>query len=66
MINTAPQGQNSVNGREKYVKAINFKLPTVQWSHGPVIAWPSMRAPCFALEEVGAQVQIPPELLSGF
>ena len=22
MINTAPQGSNSVNGREKYVKAI--------------------------------------------
>ena len=37
MINTAPQGQNSVNGREKYVKAITFKLPTVQWSHGPVV-----------------------------
>jgi len=37
MINTASQGQNGVNGREKYVKAITFKLPTVQWSHGPVV-----------------------------
>ena len=24
MINTAPQGSNSVNGKEKYVKAIKF------------------------------------------
>ena len=25
MINTAPQGSNSVNGRKKYFKTINFK-----------------------------------------
>jgi len=30
MINTAPQGSNSVNGREKYFNCINFKKQTVQ------------------------------------
>ena len=33
MINTAPQGSNSVNGREKYFKTIKGKM--MQWSHGP-------------------------------
>jgi len=32
MINTAPRGSNSVNGRKKY-----FNTITVQWSHGPVV-----------------------------
>ena len=37
MINTAPQGSNSVNGRVKYVKAINFKdlnCAVVTWPTG--------------------------------
>ena len=37
MINKAPQGSNSMNGREKYFKTINFKIQIVQWSHGPVV-----------------------------
>ena len=37
MINTASQGSNSVNGREKYFNCINVKKQTVQWSHGPVV-----------------------------
>ena len=37
IINTAPQGSNSVNGREKYFNIINFTIPSVQWSHGPVV-----------------------------
>ena len=37
MINTAPQGSGSVNGREEYFNCINFKKQTVQWSHGPVV-----------------------------
>ena len=34
MIKTAPQGSNSVNGREKYFKII-IKVRIAQWSHGP-------------------------------
>ena len=37
MINTAPQGSNSVNGREKYFKIITFKAPVDQLSHRPVV-----------------------------
>ena len=37
MINTAPQGSNSVNGREKYFKTITFIWNIVQGSHGPVV-----------------------------
>lgn len=29
--------QNSADGREKYVKAINFQAAVVQWSRGPVV-----------------------------
>ena len=51
MINTAPQGSNSVNGREKYFNTINFDELSVQWSHGPVV-----RGRTFSLEEVGVQL----------
>ena len=36
MINTAPQGSNSVNDREKYFKAIKYKV-----TYCAVVAWPS-------------------------
>ena len=51
MINTAPQGSNSVNGREKYFNTINFDELSAQWSHGPVV-----RFRTFLLEEVGVQL----------
>ena len=51
MINTALQGSNSVNGREKYFNTFNF---------GVVVAWPSGQRPHFlAGGTVGVQVQIP-------
>ena len=37
ILNTAPQGSNSVNGREKYFNTINFKFQTVQRTLGPVV-----------------------------
>ena len=51
MINTAPQGSNSVNGREKYFNTINFDELSVQWSHGPVV-----RGRTLPLDEVGVQL----------
>ena len=48
MINTAPQGSNSVNGREKYFNNINFDEWSVQWSHGPVV-----RAALFRWRKLG-------------
>ena len=36
MINTAAQGPNSVNGRERYFKAINFHWNWMYRWHGPV------------------------------
>ena len=38
MINTALQGSNSVNGREKYFKTVNF---------GVVVPWPGGQRPHF-------------------
>ena len=38
MINTALQASNSVNGREKYFKTVNF---------GVVVAWPGGQRPHF-------------------
>ena len=55
MINTAPQGSNSVNGRVKYFKAINFK--DLKLCSGHMAHW--YEVSLFALEEVGVQVQIP-------
>ena len=37
ILNTAPQGSNSVNGREKQFNAIYFKFQTVQRTHGAVV-----------------------------
>ena len=37
MKNTAPQDSNSVNGREKYFKTVNFKSQVMKWSHGSVV-----------------------------
>ena len=37
ILNTAPQGSNSVNDREKYFNTINFKFQTVQRTLGPVV-----------------------------
>ena len=37
ILNTAPQGSNSVNDREKYFNINNFKFQTVQRTHGPVV-----------------------------
>ena len=55
MINTALQGSNSVNGREKYFKTVDF---------GVVVAWPSGQRPHFLTGgTVGVQVQIPGWLL---
>ena len=55
MINTALQGSNSVNGREKYFNTFNF---------GVVVAWPSGQRPHFlAGGTVGVQVQNPGWLL---
>ena len=51
MINTAPQGSNSVNGREKYFNNINFDELSAQWSHGPVV-----RGHTLSLDEVGLQL----------
>ena len=50
MINAARYGSNSVNGREKYFKTINFDELSAQWSHGPVV-----RGRTFSLEEFGVQ-----------
>ena len=36
-LNTAPQGSNYLNGRDKYFNTINFKFQTVQRTHGPVV-----------------------------
>ena len=43
MIKTAPQGSNSVNGREKYFKII-IKVRIGQWSHGPG-SWGAVQIP---------------------
>ena len=51
MIDTAPWGSNSVNGREKCFNTINFVQLSAQWSHGPVV-----RGRAFSLEEVGVQL----------
>ena len=51
MINTAPEGSNSVNGREKYFNTINFDELSAQWSHGPVV-----RGRTLSLGEVGVQL----------
>ena len=37
ILNTAPQGSNSVNGRAKYFNTINFKFQTLQRTLGPVV-----------------------------
>ena len=37
ILNTTPQGSNSVNGRERQFNAIYFKFQTVQRTHGPVV-----------------------------
>ena len=50
IINAARYGSNSVNGREKYFKTINFDELSAQWSHGPVV-----RGRTFSLEEFGVQ-----------
>ena len=42
MINTAPQGSNNVNGREKYFNTINFNESSAQR-----VAWPSGERPHF-------------------
>ena len=52
MIITAPQGSNSVNGREKYFKRINFKNIKLCSCHMAQWNEPSLSA----LEEVGVQV----------
>ena len=58
MINTALQGSNSVNRREKYFHIFNS---------GVVVAWPSGQRPYFLDGgTVGVQVQIPGWLLSFF
>ena len=62
MINTAPQGSNSVNGRVKYFKAINFK--DLKLCSGHMAHW--YEVSLFALEEVGVQVQIPMNFFSFF
>ena len=62
MIITAPQRSNSVNGREKYFKSVNFK------SIKPCSCRMAQRyeASLSALEEVEVQVQIRAGLLSFF
>ena len=37
MINTAPQGSNSVNSRKRYFKTINFHHVLTQRLHSPVV-----------------------------
>ena len=37
MINTAPKASNSVNGREKCFKSMNFPFLYVQGKRGPVV-----------------------------
>ena len=53
MINTAPKGSNSVNGREKYFNTINFDGLSAQWLHGPMV-----RGRIFSLEEGGVQRRV--------
>ena len=61
MINTAPQGSNSVNGRENTsrLSIFHFKLCS-----GHMAQW--YEVSFFALEEVGVQVHIPGGLFPMF
>ena len=52
MIITAPQGSDSVNGREKYFKRINFK--NIKLCSCRMAQWYDASLP--VLEEVGVRV----------
>ena len=58
MINTAPQGSNSVNGREKYFN--------IHYKHIIFFSGPCVPVQDFTLEQVGVQVQILAGLLQFF
>ena len=61
MINTAPQGSNMVNGREKCFKTI---ILSGQLCRGRMAQW--YEAALFKMEEVGMQGQILADFIFSF